>query len=161
MAPPSCGLFGIKLVGEIHPQFPFFGRAGTPAVMNFPNTHEGRQIAASVPIGHRSLVYLMHPVMRFWAAIEYIRGNPDISDVLEDGRQAAAAQNADAILEAVNPRFARVWRCIRVVAVIDDPMQAPTPNFGFQQGEIMRDISEQEYLDLYNEIPWSWESEDH
>jgi hypothetical protein len=154
-------MFGIKLVGERHPQFPFFGREGKPGIMNFPDSAEGRRIAASIPIGHRSLLYLMHPIKRFWAAVEYIKWNSGIADVLEEGRQAAVAQNAIALFEVLNPRFAKVWRCIRVVAIIDDPMEAPTPDLGFQEGDIMRDISEHESLEMFNAIPWSWTGEDH
>src|SRR3954462_3805226 len=70
---PTIGMFGIKLVGAIQPEFPFFGREGKPPLMNFPNSPEGRHVATAIPIGHRSLVYLMHPVKRFWAAIEYVK----------------------------------------------------------------------------------------
>jgi hypothetical protein len=124
--------------------------------MNFPDNHEGRRIAAGIPIGHKSLVYLMHPVKRFWAAIEYIKWNPSIEDVLEEGLQAAVAQNAAALMEVINPKFAKVWRCVRVLADIDDPKQAPTPDFGFHEGDIMFDIGQQEYDDWFNAIPWSW-----
>jgi len=68
----TVGMFGIMLVGAIQPEFPFFGREGNPPLMNFPNSPEGRRIAVAIPVGHRSLVYLMHPVKRFWAAVEYI-----------------------------------------------------------------------------------------
>jgi hypothetical protein len=31
----------------------------------YPDNAAGKAIAAGIPIGHRSLVYLMHPVKRF------------------------------------------------------------------------------------------------
>src|SRR5438552_2876347 len=134
------GMFGIKLVGAVQPEFPFFRRDGKPALMNFPDSLEGRRIGASIPIGHRSLVYLMYPVKRFWAAIEYIKWDFSTEDVLVEGMRAAAAQDAVAMMEVVNPKFARIWRCVRVLALIDDPMKAPTPDFGFQEGDIMLEI---------------------
>jgi hypothetical protein len=75
-------MFGIKLVGPVTPEFAFFGKEGKPTLMNFPDSPEGRRIAPGVPLGHRSLVYLMDPVKRFWAAIEYIRWNHEIQDVV-------------------------------------------------------------------------------
>jgi hypothetical protein len=153
---PNGGMFGVKLVGAVHPGFPFFGRAGNPAVMNFPSSREGRRIAAEVPIGHRSLVYLMSPVKRFWTAIEYIKWDPSIKDLLKEGARAAENQNAVALVEALNAKFARLWRCIRVLALIDDPTKAPTPDFGFQEGDIMFDVTQQDYSDMFNAIPWSW-----
>jgi hypothetical protein len=152
-------MFGVKLVGSIHRDFPFFGRGGNPALMNFPDSAEGRRIAADIPIGHRSLVYLMHPIRRFWTAIEYIKWDGAIEDVLEEGERAAVAQNAVTLMRVVNPRFSRIWRCIRILALIDDPLYAPTPDFGFHEGEIMRDIGQQEYHDMFNAIPWSWRDE--
>src|SRR5438552_3067028 len=113
---PSGGMFGIKLVGHIQPEFPFFGRDAKPTLMNFPDSPEGRRIAESIPIGHRSLVYLMAPVKRFWSAIEYIKYDFNIEDVLEEGRQAAVDQKAVAMMEVLNSRFARIWRCVRIVA---------------------------------------------
>ena len=153
------GMFGIKLVGAQTPEFPFFGTEGSPTLMCFPDSREGRRIAAAIPIGHRSLVYLMHPVMRFWSAIEYIKWNSKIANVLEDGRQAAVAQKAVAMMEVVNPIFAKVWRCVRVLAVINNPMNAPTPDFGFHEGEVMREISEQEFFEMFDAVPWSWTDE--
>jgi hypothetical protein len=152
-------MFSIKLVGELHPEFSFFGREGKPALMNFPDTPEGRRMAASIPIGHRSLVYLMSPVKRFWAAVEYIRCDPNSADVLEDGRRAAERQNAVALMEVHNPKFAKVWRCIKHLACIDDFKKAPTPDFGFRQGDILRDLEQREYLELFNAIHWSWRTE--
>jgi hypothetical protein len=101
----------------------------------------------------------MHPVKRFWTAVEYIKWNPKIEDVLEEGMQAAVAQNAVAMMEALNSKFAKLWRCIRVLALINDPTQAPTPDFGFQEGDIMFDIGQQEYADMFHAIPWSWTDE--
>jgi hypothetical protein len=90
--PPGVGMFGIKLVGATHREFSFFGTEGKPTLMNFPNTAEGRRIAANIPIGHKSLVYLMHPVKRFWSAIEYIKWDLGIENVLEEGMQAAVVK---------------------------------------------------------------------
>jgi hypothetical protein len=153
-------MFGIKLVKPNYREYAFFGRHGSPALMNFPDSPEGRRIATSIPIGHRSLVYLMHPVMRFCAAIEYIKWDSNIADVLEEGRLAAVPQNAVVLMEVLNRRFAKLWRCVRVLALIDDPLNAPTPDFGFQEGDIMFDIESHEYLDMFNAIPWTWTSQD-
>jgi len=155
------GMFGVKLVGSQHPAFSFFGRDGKPTLMNFPDGPEGRRIAASIPIGQRSLVYLMYPIKRFWTAIEYIKWDLNTDDVLEEGMRAAVAQNAVAMAEVINSKFARIWRCVRIVALIDDPMSAPTPDFGFKEGDVMLDIEKQEYLDMFNAIPWSWKDEDN
>jgi hypothetical protein len=32
--------------------------------------------------------------------------------------------------------------------MINNPTQAPTPDFGFHEGEVIREISQQDYLDL-------------
>jgi hypothetical protein len=149
-------MFGVKLVGHIQPAFPFFGRAGKPTVMNFPDSPEGRRLAAGIPVGHKSLVYLMHPVKRFWAAIEYIKWDSGVADVLDEGQRAAQAQNAVALMQVVNSRFAAVWRCVRMLAEIDDPARAPTPDFDFREGEVMREIREQEYEAMFEAVPWTW-----
>jgi hypothetical protein len=154
-------MFGIKLVGPNHLHFPFFGKAAKPVLINFPDSPEGRSVAERIPIGHRALVYLMHPVKHFGAAIEYIQWDFNGVDVLEQGRRAALSQDAVTMMEAVNPRFARVWRCVRLLALVDDPMKAPTPEFGFQEGEIMRDIEKQQYFDMFNAVPWTWTDSDH
>lgn len=83
----------------------------------FPDSPKGRQLAARVPIGHQSLVYLMAPAKRIWAA-EYIKWDSSISDVLQEGARAAHAQGADTMMAAVNSHYAKVWRCIRVLAII-------------------------------------------
>ena len=153
------GMFGIKLVGDGFRDIPFFGLGGNPSLMNFPDSVEGKRCASVTPIGHRSLVYLMAPVKAFWGVVEYIKWNPAIDDVLEEGRRAAAPQNAIAIMEVLNPHFAKYWRCTRVVAMIKDQTQAPTPDFGFKQGDVMFDIEQQEYLEMFNAIPWSWTAE--
>jgi hypothetical protein len=121
MSHNSSGMFGIKLVGAVQPQFSFFGKEGKPTLMNFPDSAEGRRIAADIPIGNKSLVYLVHPVKRFWAAIEYIKWDANINDVLKEGMQAATAQKAVATFKIYNSKFAKVWRCVRVLALIDDP----------------------------------------
>jgi hypothetical protein len=59
-------------------------------------------------------------------------------------------------MEAYNAKFAKVWRCIRFLAVIDDPMKSPPPGLDFHQGDIMVEISERQYYDMFNAIPWSW-----
>jgi hypothetical protein len=158
---PAGAMFGVKLVGAAHLEFPFLCKDGKPAIMNFPNGPEGRRVAAAIPIGHRSLVYLMYPVKRFWAAIEYIKWDLSINDVLKEGKQAAISQNAVALMEAYNSKYSQTWRCIRFLAVIDDPMNAPTPDFGFKEGDIMIDRSQQEYYDMFNAIPWSWTAGEH
>jgi hypothetical protein len=152
-------MFGVKLVGPLHRAFPFFRRAGTPALINFPDSAVGRRIGADIPIGHKSLVYLMHPIMRFWSAIEFIKWDPKVADVLGEGLRAARAQNAVALMEAVNARFAKVWRCVRVLAEIDDPTRAPTPDFGFQEGDILREVGQQEYEAMFNAVPWTWRAD--
>jgi hypothetical protein len=155
----GVGPFSVKLVGAHHFAFPFCGVEGNPALMNFPDSPEGRRLVAAVPLGHRALVYLMHPVMRFGAAIEYIKWDDAIEDVLKEGQRAAVAQGAVAMLEALNPRFAKLWRCIRILALIDDPRNALTPDFDFHEGDVMPEISEQEYREWYDAIPWTWTAE--
>jgi len=112
---PNGGMFGIKLVGETHPTLGFFGIDGNPTLMNFPDNDKGRRLAALVPIGHKSLVYLMAPAKRIWAAIEYIKWDSKIADPLKEGMEAARAQGADTMMEAINSHYARVWRCVRVL----------------------------------------------
>src|SRR5262249_7438144 len=137
----SPGMFSIKLVGDVTPQFPFFRRDGKPPLMVFPDSAEGRQAAAGIPIGHKSLVYLMYPVKRIWAAVEYIKWDPSISDFLEEGTLAASSQNAVAMMEVYNARFSKVWRCVRFLAVIDDVAKSPPLDLSFHQGDIMVEIS--------------------
>jgi hypothetical protein len=60
-----------------------------------------------------------------------------------------------------NPHYAKIWRCVRVVALIDDPRKAPTPDFGFKQGDIMFDIEHRDYLDFFDAVPWSWTIDGH
>jgi hypothetical protein len=155
------GMFGIKLVGPAHAEFSFFGKDGKPALMNFPNSPEGRRLAIATPLGHKSLVYLIHPVMRFWTAIEYIRWDPNVSDLLEDGLRAATAQDAVALIEAQDAHYSRYWRCIRILASIDNPMNGAPLAYGFNKGEVMREISQREYDELYNSLPWSWPQDSH
>jgi hypothetical protein len=157
---PSGGMFGIKLVGEAHATFPFFKREGNPALMNFPTSEKGRTIARNIPIGHRSLVYLMAPARRLWTAIEYIKWDSHSADVLEEGSRAAVAQGATAIREVFNSHYAKIWRCIRVLAIIDDYMNGPVQDFEFHEGDIMFDMPEQEYLERFDAIPWSWRSDE-
>jgi hypothetical protein len=76
--------------------------------MVFPDSSKGRQVAAAIPIGHRSLVYLMYPIRRIWAAVEYIKCDPSVSDLLEEGNRAAISQNAVAVMEAHNEKFSRI-----------------------------------------------------
>jgi hypothetical protein len=153
---PNGGMFGIKLVGADHPAFPFHQKEATPALMNFPDSAEGRRIAAGVPIGHKSLVYLMAPVKRFYTAIEYIKWDSSVGNVLKEGTKAANHHGAVELMEVCYPHFAKIWRCIRMLAWINDPKNAPTPDFDFHQGDIMFDIEEAEYLELFNAIPWDW-----
>jgi hypothetical protein len=124
--------------------------------MNFPDNPEGRRVAASIPIGHKSLVYLMHPVKRIWAAIEYIKWDVCIADVLEEGMRAAVAQGAVAMMEAHSAKFAKVWRCIRFLAVIDDCAKSPPIGRTFQQGNIMVEIEPQDFYEMFKAVPWSW-----
>jgi hypothetical protein len=129
--------------------------------MNFPDSSEGWHIAAAIPIGHKSLVYLMHPTKRIWAAVEYIKWDLTISDVLEEGKRAAIAQNAVEVMEVYNARFAKVWRCVRFLAVIDDLAKSPPLGREFHQGDILVEIGQQEYDDTFNAIPWRWTCEGH
>jgi hypothetical protein len=151
-----CGMFSIKLVGHEQPHFPACTRAGKPALMNFPDSPEGRRIAASIPNGHRSLVYLMAPTKRIWAAIEYIKWDEKITDVLEEGRQAAQAQGAVALMDILAPHYAKVWRCVRFLADVSPPEHGLAVNYEFHQGEVIREISQQEYDDLFNAASWTW-----
>jgi hypothetical protein len=153
---PSGGMFGIKLVGEPNAEFRFCGKEGNPPLMNFPDSAKGRTIAASVPIGHRSLVYLMAPIKRIWAAVEYIKWDSSIADVLQEGMKAALAQDAVKMMNAVNTHFAKVWRCVRVLAVVDNYKNGPAQDFDFQQGDVMFDMTQEEYLEVFNAMPWTW-----
>jgi hypothetical protein len=149
-------MFGIKLVGESHDAYPFFGRRGNPALMNFPDSHEGRKLAVGIPLGHKSLVYLMHPKSDSGIAIEYIQWDSKVTDLLKDGERAATAQGAVNLMRAVNARYSRFWRCIRILAEIDDPMKGPALELGFIEGEVMREISQREYEEWYRAVPWPW-----
>jgi hypothetical protein len=154
-------MFGIKLVSDYHFSFPYFGLCGNPAVMNFPDSREGREIATVLPVGHRALVYLMAPKKCFGAAIEFIQLNQTTGDLLDDGMQAARAQDAIRLHEAVYPHWAKWWRCTRVIAWKENPTNvpgnAPTPDFHFQKGDDMFDISERCYSILFNAICWNWQ----
>jgi hypothetical protein len=152
----TCGMFSIKLVGASHPSLPACTKAGKPALMNFPDSPEGRRIAASIPNGHRSLVYLMAPRKCIWAAIEYIKWDEKTADVLEEGRQAAQAQNAIALMQVLAPHYAKVWRCVRFLADVTPLEHGLAIDHEFHQGEVIRPISQQEYDDLFNAAPWTW-----
>lgn len=154
--PSSAGKFGIKLVGHDFPEYPFFRKDTNPALMCFPDSEMGRHVASVIPIGHRSLVYLMAPVKRIWAAVEYIKTDPIRESVLDEGRRAAIKHGAIKILKVVAPHYASYFRCVRFVAEIEDPANVPTPDFGFSQGDVGFDIDEADYLELYNAKPWTW-----
>ena len=37
------------------------------------------------------------------------------------------------------------------------PHKGPTPDFGFNEGRgFSREISQQEYEEMYNAVPWTW-----
>jgi hypothetical protein len=159
------GMFGLKLVSHYHFKFDFFNRNGKPALMNFPDSPEGRRIAPLVRIGHRSLVYLMTPraedgvpdplgmSKHIGAAIEYVHENPKLN-LLDDGMEAANKQKAVAYHETMGfAHWARLFRCIRIVAWIDDPRNGPIQDFQFSKGDTMFDITKEYYDELYNQIP--------
>jgi hypothetical protein len=99
----------------------------------------------------------MAPTRRFWAAVEYFHFDPAVKDVLDDGWRAAVAQRAQQTMEVYNRYFSKVWRCVRVIAEIADPVRnAPEVPYKFHQGDIMFDLDEQEYRQRYDEIPWTW-----
>jgi hypothetical protein len=152
----ACGMFSIKLVGAVQPNFPVLTRAGNPALMNFPSSREGRRVAACTPIGHKSLVYLQAPTMRIWAAIEYIEWDGGKGDVLEQGRRAAEAQGIVELMKIHAPHYASIWRCIRYLAEVTPPEQGLLMNYDFHQGEVIREISREEYERLFNATEWTW-----
>jgi hypothetical protein len=149
-------MFSIKLVGDIQPNIPACTRAGNPALMNFPDSPEGLRVAATIPIGHKSLVYLQAPTKLIWAAIEYIEWHPEYGDVLEQGRRAAEAQDAIALMGTLAPHYARLWRCIRYLADVTPPRDGFAIDYHFHQGEVMREISPEEYERLFGLTAWTW-----
>lgn len=160
---PNGGMFGIKLVGPDHTAFDFHRMGAEPtALMNFPDSPAGRKIASSVPIGHKSLVYLMAPRKRFASAIEYVKWDHGIEDVLREGTKVAMHHNAIEMLKACNyPRFAKIWRCVRVIAWIEIPENGPATDFNFHQGDIMFDMDEAEYFEMFDAVPWDWRLDTH
>jgi len=130
---PGIGMYSIKLVGHVQPHFPALTQAGQPALMNFPDSPDGHYFAANIPIGHKSLVYLMAPMMRIWAAVEYVKCGDTSLSLLEQGRQAAEAQpNIIAQMRALAPQYASLWRCIRFLASISTVAQTLLhPQAGF------------------------------
>jgi len=111
-------MFSIKLIHPNHLKYPYFtddfdGTNGRRPLMNFTGNDRGRSIAARLPIGHRSLVYVIHH-QRFVWAIEFI-------GTVEEGERAAVAHGITPNEITTKWNVYRPIRFLARVALADAP----------------------------------------
>ena len=160
MAHPDGGMFGIRIVGPGHLTLPFFrddfdGTDGKYTLMNFSDEGKSPQIAANIPVGHRSFIYQTKPIMRFTHAFEYIGG------VAQGQRAFLAHKVASEVLEGHDQKWFKVFLPIRYLARIDWKRLPTTDElcrltgFDFKPvGYPMQYITAQEYDAIFNAIKW-------
>ncbi|MBC8107536.1 MAG: hypothetical protein H7Z14_13165 [Anaerolineae bacterium] len=155
MPRPDGGMFSIKLIHPDHLNYAFLtgdfdGSDGRLPLMNFSGEGRGPATAANLPVGHRSLVYVVQHQKFIWA-IEYI-------GTLEDGERAAAAHG-------ITPNdFTTKWRLYRPIRFLArvDLDHAPTAEEIFKKTGInfkansftLKYISAGEYQTIYDAIDW-------
>jgi hypothetical protein len=155
MPRPDGGMFSIKLIHPNHLKYAYFtddfdGTDGRWPLMNFTGDDRGRSIAARLPIGHRSLVYVIHH-QRFVWAVEY-------TGTLEEGERAAAAHGITP--NDITSKW-NTYRPIRFLARVD-LADAPTAEDIFKRTGIrfkanaftLKYISAGEYQTIYDAINW-------
>jgi len=156
MGRPDNGMFSIKLISPDYRNYPhstddFDGTDGRLPLMSFSREGKGPYIAARIPIGHRSLVYVARHQKFIWA-IEYI-------GTTEDGQRAALAHG-------IPPNTPTKWSInlpIRFLARVD-LNSAPTAEeiekrtgIRFKANSFtMKYITADEYQRIYDAIPWQW-----
>jgi len=148
-------MFSIKLAGHDYFDYPhltddFGGTDGRVPLMNFSREGNGPSVAARVPVGGCSLVYLTGH-QKFVSAIEYI-------GTTEEGQRAALAHG-------IQPAASKwgIFLPIRHLARIDLD-SAPTPHdieertgIRFKANSFtIKYISAGEYKAIYDAIPWQW-----
>jgi hypothetical protein len=155
MARPDGGMFSIKLIHPKHLTLPYLtqefdGTDGRWPLMNFSGEPRGKAIATNLPIGHRSLVYVIGDQKFVWA-IEY-------TGTLEEGARAAAAHK-------ITPNFItekwNIYRPIHFLAKVD-LAHAPTADEIFTKTGIrfaanaytLKYISAGDYQKIYDAIDW-------
>jgi hypothetical protein len=156
MAKPDGGMFSIKLISPVHAgeKYPYFtndfdGTDGRCPLMNFSREGNGPSIAANVPIGCRSLVYVTHRQKFIWA-IEY-------TGTIEAGQRAALAHGVP-----LTGKWS-IFRPIRFLARVDldsSPTAAEIEKLtGIRfrpNSYTLKYISAAEYQTIYGAIHWQW-----
>lgn len=156
---PDDGMFSIKLVkpghlgGDFHTPPRDHKTDVRQRVMNFRDRPRPLALAESIRPGHRALVYVTHPVMKFIWAIEY-------TGTLEDGNQAAAAFPVDI---NAHPEWRAILLPIRFLATIDvnaaldAQVIAQQAGVDFTPHQVsMMHISEAAFQNLFDAINWNW-----
>lgn len=148
-------LYSIKLIHPNHLKYPYFtedfdGQDGRLPLMNFSAEGNGPSIATNLPIGHRSLVYVIQHQKFIWA-IEYI-------GTLEAGRKAALAHGVEP--NDITTKWS-LFRPIRFLARVSLEA-APTADDIYKRTGIkftanaftLKYISAGEYQTIYDAIDW-------
>lgn len=160
---PSDGMYGVKLIYPDHLGFPHLCDmfpAGNPrqALMNFRNAPGNVKRAASIPIGHRALVFTRQHIV--WA-IEF-------TGPIDDGSLLAA--------HGVKPTWPSaewsVHRPIRFLARMNVDAETYTRamhrhEIQAKSGVVRRSyggghfyISQDEYQRMFDVVPWDWRASD-
>lgn len=162
MRHPDNRLYGIKTIypdhlGWKHLTSPREDSGNLTTLMNFPDNDKGRAVAMNIPDRHRALVYVTQPVGGFLWAIRFMGS-------LADGAAAAKGQS----LQGSEHERHNVYRLIKIIARIDDPKRAPTPDalatksgFCFKPNQsTLRYIARDDYDRMFEAIPWDWSAPD-
>lgn len=157
MTRPDGGMFSIKLIHPNHLKYAYLtddfdGADGRLPLMNFSGEGNGPAIAGNIPIGHRSLVYVIRYQKFIWA-IEYIGG-------IEQGQQAAVAHGIQP--NDITKKYS-IFLPIRFLARVDLE-SAPTAAGIFNRTGIqfkanaftIKYISAGEYQTIFDAINWDW-----
>jgi hypothetical protein len=156
---PDGGMYSIKLVHPRHLNHPYFTpdthHDGRPRLMNFSDQGHTPALAASIRRGHRALVYVTRPKMRFVWAIEY-------TGTVQDGQQVAAAYPVPA--NAMPAEWSKIFLPIRFLATIIDVDSAPEAQDVLRKAGVdftpnafpMKHISATEYQQIFDAIKWEW-----
>jgi hypothetical protein len=162
MEKPDGGMFGIKLVLEAHLRsdlapclnHDYDCDDDKRSLMNFGPNHAA--VAANIPVGNRSLVYVTG-VQKFVWAIEY-------TGTVDDGKRVAMVHR---VYDPGNGKFWRIFRPIRHLARAD-LVTAPTlaeierrTGVRFTPNSFtMKYISAEDYRKIYEAVPWQWTAGD-
>ena len=155
---PENGMFSIKLVKPGHLKYRYFvprldAADDSTRLMNFHDRPRTLALATSIRPGHRALVYVTSPVMKFVWAIEY-------SGTVEDGQRVAKDQWQ---LDVSSSHEWRIFIPIRFLATIDikdspqarDVVEQAGVDFTPRQTSMIP-ISASDYVKIVDAISWQW-----